>query len=49
MLYEKSIYTKVHFGELAFAQMLDKDFGNLYENSISFFLISNSKKLIESE
>ena len=49
MLYKKSTYTKVHFGELAFAQMLHKDFSNLYENSISFFFISNNKKLIESE
>lgn len=40
---KKSIYTKVHFGELTFAQMLHKDFGNLYENIISFFLISNNK------
>ena len=41
----KSIYTKVHFGEQTFAQMLHKDIRNLYINSISFFLIFNNRKL----
>lgn len=45
MLYEKSIYTKVHFAEHTFAQMPYKDFGNLYIDSISFFLIYNKRKL----
>ena len=36
---KKSIHTKVHFAEHTFAQMPYKDFGNLYVDSISFFLI----------
>ena len=41
----KSIYTKAHFSEQTFAQMLHKDICNLYKNSISFFLIFNNRKL----
>ena len=32
----KNIYTKAHFSEQAFAQMLHKDIRNLYKNIISF-------------
>ena len=41
----KNIYTKAHFSEQAFAQMLHKDIRNLYKNIISFFLTSNNRKL----
>ena len=41
----KSIYTKAHFSEQTFAQMLHKDICNLYKNSISFFLIFNNREL----
>ena len=41
----KSIYTKAHFSEQTFAQMLHKDICNLYKNSISFFLNFNNRKL----
>ena len=43
----KSIYTKVHFGELTFAQMPHKDLQNLYKSSISFFLNFNNRKRVE--
>ena len=32
----KNIYTKAHFSEQAFAQMLHKDIRNLYKNIISY-------------
>ena len=48
MLYEKSIYTKAHIGDTAFAQMPDKDIRNLYKKSISFFLIFNNIKFQKS-
>ena len=44
----KSIYTKAHFSEQTFAQMLHKDICNLYKNSISFFLTFNNRKLSRS-
>ena len=40
----KSIYTKVHFGELTFAQMPHKDLRNLYKIVYHFSLILTIEK-----